>query len=43
MQNRCFAVLKAIQDGLGLFFGLIQFGKQAFYTINNALLLCERR
>ena len=39
MKNSGFAGFKAIHHGLRLFLGLIQFGKQAFDAVNNALLL----
>lgn len=42
MQDRRFAIFKAIYDSLGLFLGLVQFGEQAFNAVNNALLLGKR-
>lgn len=43
MQNSSFTGFKAIHHGLCLFLGLIQFGKQAFNAVNDALLLGKRR
>ena len=43
MKDGGFASFKAIQRVLRLLFGLVQFGKQAFNAINNAMLFRQRR
>ena len=42
VENSGFAGFKAIHHSLCLFLGLIQFGKQTFNAVNDALLLGKR-
>ena len=43
MQDGGFPLFKGIENGLGLFLGLVQLGEQGFYARDNAFLLIQRR
>ncbi len=42
MQEGCLANLKVVKHGFSFYFGFVQFGKERFDTVNDALLLVER-